>query len=340
VLKGKYILVAFLGAVALVSCQIDPALFEKEQALLDVPSHFPSIDFPEDNEFTESRWLLGKQLFYDQRLSQDNSVSCASCHKQDLAFADNTSFSPGVENRPGVRNSPSLANVAYHPYLTREGGVPTLEMQVLVPIQEHNEFGFNIIDIAKRLESDSNYSRLSKEAYDRPLDYFVITRAIATFERSLISGNSAYDMYLSKGDLSSLSKSQIAGMKLFQSNKTNCSSCHSGFNFTNYAFINNGLYKDYNDLGRKRLTGLEQDLALFKVPSLRNVELTAPYMHDGSISTLEEVIEHYNQGGTPHQNKHHLIKPLNLNDTEKAQLIAFLKSLTDKKFTTNINFKK
>ncbi|MBO6517206.1 MAG: cytochrome-c peroxidase [Bacteroidia bacterium] len=297
------------------------------------------MEFPEDNRFTPERWALGKALFYNKALSVDSSISCASCHKLDLAFADSLPTSPGVRQRAGVRNAPSLANVGYHPYLTREGGVPSLEMQALVPIQEHNEFDFNILSITERLKEDVDLVEMSQAAYDRDLDYFVLVRALATFQRSLISGNSAYDRYHFQGQSDAMSSSQLRGMELFNSDRTNCSKCHGGFNFTNYAFENNGLYNVYNDEGRKRLTNLNSDLARFKVPSLRNVEVTSPYMHDGAVSNLAEVIEHYDSGGFDHTNKSHLIKPLNLTKLEKADLLEFLNALTDHEFITNSKFR-
>ena len=298
---------------------------------LEIPLGFPDIDFPEDNAFTNLRWELGKKLFFDPILSKDSSISCATCHKPELAFADNLPTTPGILNRPGIRNSPSLANVGYAPYLLREGSVPTLEMQVLVPIQEHNEFNNNIVDISEKLNSIPEYVQLSNDAYDRNPDPFVITRAIAIFERSIISGNSAYDEYLN-GNKSALNASEIEGMNLFNSSRTNCSSCHSGLFFTNHAFENNGLYEIYADSGRMRFTNLESDRALFKVPSLRNVGITGPYMYDGSLAFLEDVIEHYNNGGNAHPNKNTQITPLHLTETEKRSLIAFLNSLTDYKF--------
>jgi len=325
----------------LVSCQKDNALntaFTVDEFAL--PTGFPTISYPEDNAFTTARWELGKKLFYDNILSVDTSINCSSCHKSALAFSDDVSFSNGVKKRPGTRNSPSLANVAYHPYLTREGGVPSLEMQVLVPIQEHNEFNFNIVDAGERLMQDSAYVAMSQEAYGRDPDYYVITRALANFERTLISGNSSYDKYTFQNQPNALTKDEKLGMNLFYSEKTNCSGCHSGFNFTNYSFENNGLYQEYPDEGRKRLTGKEEDEALFKVPSLRNIALTAPYMHDGSIASLDAIIEHYNTGGKSHYNKSDLIRPLHLTELEKGQLLAFLHSLTDHEFITNEKFKK
>ncbi|MBP8086619.1 MAG: cytochrome-c peroxidase [Saprospiraceae bacterium] len=308
-------------------------------ALMEIPDGFPSIDFPEENTFTQARWELGKKLFYDPVMSVAGTISCASCHKPGLAFSDHTPVSFGVEDRLGTRNAPSLANVAYQPYFLREGGVPTLEMQVLVPIQEHNEFDFNIVLLAEKLNTDTTYVKMAMNAYNRAPDAFVITRAIACFERSLLSGNSPYDQYIKNNNTNAMTDAQIRGMNLFFSERTNCSTCHSGFNFTNYAFENNGLYIQYADIGRMRLTLKEEDRALFKVPGLRNIEMTGPYMHDGSIQTLQQVIDHYQSGGMDHPHKNPILKPLDLTTPEQKDLIEFLKALTDDTFLTNPIFK-
>lgn len=304
-------------------------------ALGEIPKGFPAMPVPADNAFTQSRWELGKKLFFDPVLSVDGTKSCASCHLPAKAFSDETAVSFGVEERPGRRNTPSLANIGYHPYFTREGGVPTLEMQVLVPLQEEHEFDFNIVLAAERLQADRDYVRRSLAAYDRAPDAFVITRALACFERSLVSGSSAYDRYIIGEDASALSAAARRGMQLFFSAETACADCHAGFNFTDYSFANNGLYLAYADAGRRQLTGEETDEALFKTPSLRNVALTAPYMHDGSVQTLEEVVTHYNSGGQNHPNRSEKIRPLHLTDTEQADLAAFLRSLTDEGFVSN-----
>jgi cytochrome c peroxidase len=315
----------------LASCGVEPM---PQDALMQVPAGFPEPEFPADNEFSEARWTLGKQLFFDPILSRDSSISCASCHLPQFAFSDTVAFSPGVAGAAGVRNSPSLANVAYHPYFTREGGVPTLEMQILVPIQEHNEFDFHILLIAERLQQDNAYRQMSWEAYEREPDAFVITRALSVFERSLLSGNSPYDQF-ANGKTKALTAPEKRGMELFFSEKTQCASCHGGFNFTNYAFENNGLYEDYPDSGRFRLTGKPEDRARFKVPSLRNVGLTAPYMHDGALPSLEAVVAHYDQGGKNHPHKSPLVRPLGLTPKERDDLVAFLHSLTDYEFVQN-----
>lgn len=335
--------VILLGLVALQfsACKKDTAEnIEQTMPLPEItPLGFEDINFPDDNAYTQERWELGKALFFDPVLSKDSTVSCASCHNPSLAFSDNVAFSKGVEKKLGTRNSPTLTNIGFHPYFTREGGVPSLEMQVLVPIQEHNEFDFNILPIAERLNNNPAYISMSQAAYGRNPDPFVIVRAIATFERSLLSTNSAFDRYYFNKEQNALNESAKKGMQLFYSDKTNCSKCHSGFNFSNFAFENNGLYNNYKDEGRRRLTNKQEDFALFKVPTLRNVEVTAPYMHDGSLATLEKVIEHYNSGGKNNPQKSQYLQVLNLTETEKSQLVAFLKSLTDHEFNNNPKFK-
>lgn len=331
--------ILFILLVSLLACQKEKQEPAHQEPLLAIPPGFPKPSFPADNDLTPARWALGKKLFYDPILSRDSTLSCASCHHAAKAFSDTVAFSPGVGGLPGTRNAPTLANVAYQPYYLREGGVPTLEMQILVPIQEHNEFDFNILLIAERLLRDTGYVRMSREAYDRDPDPFVITRSIACFERTFISGQSRYDQYVFQGKNTALTAAEKRGMDLFFSQKTNCSQCHNGFNFSNYAFENNGLYADYSDPGRYRLTGLEIDRARFKVPTLRSVALTAPYMHDGSLPTLDSVVEHYNSGGKPHPNKSSLLYSLGLSAAEKADLVAFLRSLTDESFVNNPKFR-
>lgn len=312
---------------------------EQEFSLTRAPEGFPPIPFPPDNEFSQARWELGKRLFYDPVLSVDSSLSCGSCHHLELGFADDRAFSPGVENRPGVRNASALINLAYQPYYLREGGLTTLEMQILVPIQEENEFAHNIVDIAQELQQDSSYVRMSLEAYGRQPDAYVITRAISTFERTLVSGDSPYDRWMYQDCKTALTPSQDRGRQLFFSDKTNCSNCHGGLNFTNYDIENNGLYLNYADIGAMRFTNDSSDLGSFKIPTLRNIAVTAPYMHDGSILSLEAVVEHYDRGGSGHFNQNPLVRPLHLTADEKRDLVAFLESLTDPGFLSNEAFK-
>lgn len=333
-----YLLMALCGT-CWVSCTSQSTTPISETPLLQIPQGFPQPVFPADNAFTAERFALGKRLFYDPILSRDSSISCASCHQQALAFSDGLPIAKGIENRIGMRNAPTLVNVVYHPYYLSEGGVPSLEMQSQVPIEEHNEFDYNIVLVAERMKRDSSYVKQSRVAYSREPDAFVITRAIACFERALISGNSPYDQYALQGKTNALNAAELRGKDLFFSQRLACSSCHSGFNFTDYDFKNNGLYEVYQDPGRYRLTHKDSDSALFKTPSLRNIALTAPYMHDGSFPTVEAVIEHYNSGGKAHPHKSPLIKPLNLSNQEKQDLVAFLRALTDRSFLDNPNFR-
>lgn len=297
----------------------------KEESVELKSNIYPKISYPKGNEYTKERYFLGEKLFFDPVLSKDSSMSCASCHKPNLYFADTISFTPGIKGRAAKRNVPSLFNVAFQPYLLREGGVPTLEMQVLVPIQEENEFNHNIVDIANQLKSDSVYNELSIKAYGREVDAYVITRSISNYERELVSFNSKYDKFLRNEVTFTLD--EIAGQKLFFSDEIGCKNCHGGILFTDFSFANNGLYEQYIDKGRYRLTNDSNDIGKFKVPSLRNVAMTKPYMHDGSFKTLEAVLEHYSSGVKKHHNNK--LAPLNLSEKEKKQIIAFLNTLTE-----------
>tara|TARA_B110000977_G_scaffold34937_1_gene46706 strand:- start:392 stop:1375 length:984 start_codon:yes stop_codon:yes gene_type:complete len=320
----------FLPLLCILSCEVDDQINTPFHLL--VPKGFPEVNIPNDNQLTVERINLGKKLFYDPILSRDSSISCNSCHLQEFAFTDANKTSIGIEGRPGKRNAMSLANVAYANFLQRESGVPTLEMQVLVPIQEHNEMDFNIVAVAEKMNEDPNYRKLSYDAYGKLPDAFVITRAIAAFERTFLSGNSKYDT-------NQLSEPEQRGMALFFSDSLACSSCHGTFLFTNQQPENNGLYEQYTDSGRYILTGLQEDIGRFKTPTLRNIELTSPYMHDGSLSSLEEVIAHYESGGMNHVNQSAMLKGFTLTETEREELIVFLNSLTDYEFTQNAFFK-
>ncbi|MFT7158260.1 MAG: cytochrome c peroxidase [Parvicella sp.] len=279
---------------------------------------------------------LGKQLFYDPILSRDSSVSCATCHKQKLAFTDGLKVGVGIRGQKLTRNSPTLTNVINRPYLLIDGVNPSLESQVLVPISEHKEFDFHVLLAVDRLNKIKKYSTLSIMAYGLEINPKILTSAIAEFERTLVSYNSPYDKYIG-GDKNALTASQIRGEDLFL-NTLYCAKCHNGSDFTNDALTNNGLYKVYSDIGRMRMTENEKDRAIFKVPTLRNIEVTAPYMHNGSFTSLLDVIRHYEEGGKDNKNQSQLIQPFTLTNQEEIDLVNFLNSLTDTEFLSNPKF--
>ena len=330
----KKFLVISIISFLVIACSRQDLTFTTFPEIMAIPPGYPDIQAPADNVYTLARWTLGKRLFHDPIMSSDKSISCASCHNQVNAFSDHVSLSEGVHKRLNTLNTPTLTNIAYNPYFTSAGGVSTLEKHVLVPVQEHNEFDFNMLLIVERIKDDPTYVELSKQSYDRLPDAYVITRAIACYERSLLSFESEFDKY-NMGKTDAMGVSAKRGMDLFYSDKTQCSSCHSGINFTDYSFKNNGLYKDYQEEGRLKLTGNEEDRGLFKVPTLRNIERTAPYMHDGSMADLNSVIRHYESGGLPHKNRSEHIRPFSLTGDERKDLIQFLKSLTDENFVSN-----
>lgn len=289
-----------------------------------------------EKDSMEYRVELGKNLFFDPILSRDSTISCATCHKQELAFTDGLERSKGIRGQIVSRNSPTLTNVGNRKHLLWDGVNPSLESQVGVPVQEHTEFDFNILLIVDRLNRESKYVELSKKGYGTEITEWVFLNAIASFERTLISNNSPYDKFLA-GNESALSPSQKRGKELFFE-KLHCAQCHNGPDFTNEAFTNNGLYEVYADTGRMRLTEKEVDRGIFRVPTLRNVAVTGPYMHNGSIQTLTEVIAHYESGGKNHPGKSAILKPFTLSDDEKIDLIHFLESLTDSTFLQNPDF--
>lgn len=292
------------------------------------------LPFPEDNPMTAEKIALGRQLFFDKRLSDDNTIACVDCHDPKRAFTDGKSRSTGVRGGTTERNAPSLLNSAWLPRVMFDGELKTLEMQVIVPIQEHSEMSSDMLQLIKELRAVPAYEAAAQRIYGRTFDPWVLTRSISAFERSLVSQNSAYDRYYS-GDSSALTASEKRGLKLF-TEELYCAKCHPGPHFTTYAAENNGLYADYGkDQGRYRIDGKDENRGRFKIPSLRNIVLTAPYMHDGSFATLEEVIGHYGRGGKGHVNQSKTIVPFQLSEHELNDLLNFFESLTDTSYLRN-----
>lgn len=304
---------------------------QSDSSVLDIPIDFPTRPEPEDNVMTVERVELGRALFYDPRLSRTGLISCASCHLQAHGFSDPNRTSLGVDGLTGTRNAPALSNEAWNTSYFWDGGVPSLEIQAVGPIKNPLEMDMTLADVNALLASDADIAARFQAAYGEGPSERTLPRALASFVRSLVSGNSPFDR-LRRGDSQALTDAAQRGRAIFEGERGQCTHCHVGFNFTNNAFRNNGTRPDDPDPGRQRLTLKDSDFGKFRVPSLRNVAVSAPYMHDGSLTTLAAVVDHYDQGGSGHPNTDPTLHPLGLSDDEKAELIAFLESLTDDAF--------
>lgn len=290
---------------------------------------FSAIPSPADNPLSEEKIQLGKKLFFDKQLSRDGSISCASCHTPEFAFTDRKKVSEGVAGGKTERNSPSILNSAYLKTVMFDAHLTSLEMQVIVPIQEHVEMDMKMGDLIERLRNIPEYQEAARKIFNRDFDAWVLTRSIAAFERSLISSNSPFDRYYYQKENNAISPEAKRGWQIF-SEKLYCTQCHPAPYFTNFNAESNGLYPDYApDHGRFRIFHDTADMGKFKVPSLRNIELTFPYMHDGSMNSIDEILDHYMKGGEDHFNKSKIIKPFKLSTQERRDLKAFLISLTD-----------
>lgn len=341
----------------------------------NLPAKLPKPVVPADNPMTTEKVELGRYLFYEKRLSITGQHSCASCHDQKRAFSDSNSIAIGATGEKHPRNSMSLANVAYNPVLTWANPLMTrLETQALVPLFGEHPIELGMVgkedQILSMLRQDPQYKARFAKAFGSGDVITVgnLVKAIASFERSLISFDSSYDRYRFGGERTAISDSAKRGEKLFHSERLECFHCHGGFNFSDstkherlafseISFHNTGLYNidgkgafPPQNTGVYEITRQSSDMGRFRAPTLRNIALTAPYMHDGSIATLEEVIEHYRVGGRTIQTgeyagvgrsnpfKSHFISGFELTEAEKQDLLAFLRSLTDEAFTKNPAF--
>jgi cytochrome c peroxidase len=341
----------------------------------DLPAHFAEPVVPDDNPMSFLKVQLGRLLFYDTRLSSDGSMSCGSCHQQELAFTDGQAVSSGVTGEQTPRGSMSLANIAYASKLTWANPlIERLEHQAQIPMfgEEPVEMGWGgrEKELLQGLAVDEEYQKLFARVFSDADPLFTvenITRAIASFERTLISGNSRYDRFVN-GDKTALSKTEQLGLDLFLSERLECFHCHAGFTFTDSvdhtgmplpeaSYHNTGLYNlDGNgaypaaNTGVFAISGEPLDMGSFKAPTLRNIAVTAPYMHDGSIETLEGVLDHYGAGGrhiasggnagrgSENPLKSQFVPGFVLNSEEKLAVLAFLSSLTDEAFLTDPRF--
>ena len=306
----------------------------QDQTPPPVPLGLPPVQWPADNPYTHEKAELGKLLYFDPRLSSDATVSCASCHAPEKGYTDCAPVSTGIKQQKGGRSAPTVINRAYTTLQFWDGRASSLEEQakwpLANPIEMTNEQEADKAHDAAmgRLRQIPGYVALFEKAYgDRTVTLDQVAKAIATFERTVVSGNAPYDRYKA-GETKAMTTAQVNGMKLFFG-KARCDSCHLGFNFSDESFMNIGIGWEKGepaDLGRFKVTGREEDKGAFKTPTLRDIPLTGPYMHDGSMATLEEVVEHYNQGGIKNPYLSQSMKPLGLTDEEQADLIDFLKN--------------
>ena len=302
------------------------------------PYGFPDMIIPEDNPMTFEGVELGRKLFNDPILSANNTLACINCHMPESSFSDPNQLSTGIDGFLGNRNSSALINLGWSSSFNWDGSSTTLEEQAFEPITNSLEMHNSWNNVENTLNQDEEYLLLFKQAYN--IDYIDSTHvvmAIAQFERTLISNNSKFDKY-SRGE-EVFTKSELNGFAIFNSEKGDCFHCHGTSLFTDNLFHNNGLdVEPFLDLGLGKITENTSDNGKFKTPTLRNIEVSAPYMHDGRFATLEKVIEHYDSGGHFSSTVDPLMKKLgvglNLTNQEKSDLIAFLKTLTDYDYIT------
>lgn len=301
-----------------------------------LPPGFPPPRVPPDNPMSGEKVALGRRLFYDARLSGNGTQACASCHRQEHAFTDSRPRAVGSTGETHPRGAMSLANAAYSVSLTwLDAGHAKLEDQLLVPMfgEKPMEMGLkgHEKEALARLEADPLYSRLFAAAFPddaEPVSLLNVRKAIASFVRTIISGDSPYDRLVWKDDRGALSEPARRGMALFFSERLSCSKCHSGFTFSGPAVWEGGpkIEPTFHDNGLG---------ARFRAPTLRNVAVTAPYMHDGRFATLEEVVDHYAKGGTASPGRSPLVRGFSITEAEKGDLVEFLKSLTDQELLRN-----
>jgi cytochrome c peroxidase len=335
---GLFFSTAIIIALAIGSCRREEFVFseDNQSSKVEVPFGLPPIPWPENNPYTKAKAELGRLLYFDKRLSADGTVSCATCHNLPCGYSDCRSVAIGIANAKGTRHSPTIINSAYLQVLFWDGRAATLEEQCKGPIANPKEMAKekNAHEAHERCEEKVSeiegyrdiFHKVFGEGDTVTIDN--ITKAIATFERTILSGNSPYDRYLANIP-NSLTKQQEHGLLVFR--KSKCINCHLGVNLadpTHFFNIGVGMDKENPDLGRYAITKDEKDWGAFKVPTLREVELTGPYMHDGSLKTLREVVDFYDKGGIPNKNLHRFIHPLNLSKEDKEALIAFLQSLS------------
>lgn len=323
----------------------DETIVINKELTLEIPTNFPDVTYDlAKNPITERGFELGKKLFYDGKLSSNGFISCGFCHEQRYAFTHHGhQFSHGINDLEGTRNAPAIQNVAFMNEFAWDGATSHLDLFPIIPITNEVEMGETMTSVMQKLTADSEYQQLFTEAFDNhEVNSENMLKALSQFMLMMVSANSRYDKYVRGEAGADFNNTEIYGLQVFQQK---CASCHATDLFTDDAFRNNGLptYPGINDIGRAEVTGSSNDLYKFKVPSLRNVSLTAPYMHDGRFGSLESVLNFYSNGIQDSETLDPLLKQngqlgIALTDTEKTALLAFLKTLTDDEYINDERF--
>lgn len=344
----KKIIVCCCVSLAVVSCKVDPKIatpLPADNLVLNVPEGWPQPRYNfEENPITQDRFILGRALFYEPMLSVTNSISCGTCHQDFAAFANKGHITShgvvvdGVE-REGTRNSPGLFNLAWHSSFMYDGGSSHIELQPIAPITNTLEMAEQIPTVVSKLQSSQKYRSLFKSAYgDENITGQRLLKSLAQFMGLITSSNSKFDYYKRHEKNVQLSPEELKGYSLFQAN---CASCHKEPLFSDFEFRSNGLSISpvYKDSGRAHVTSLPQDRYKFKTPSLRNIALTDPYMHDGRFATLEQCLDHYTNPAKHTENLDPLlVSPLPLSPQDKKDIISFLHTLSDFEMTKDTRF--
>jgi cytochrome c peroxidase len=322
---------------------------------IPIPPLFPQMVIPSDNPTTQEGVLLGRFLFYDPIMSRDSSISCATCHKQELSFTDGLDKSIGIDGKVGKRSSMSLANIGFaNRGLFWDGRVSSLEIQALHPVEDPNEMDEKWPNVIRKLQVHPTYQQMFRKAFgiknNKEITKEMVAKALAQFQRTMVSAGSKYDKFI-RQEILDLDNDEFEGMSMFNDNSggalkdAGCAHCHSPVLFTADNYFNNGLLTDEQQAmtqTRFNLTGFNSDMGKFRAVSLRNIALTAPYMHDGRKTSLDAVIEHYSTGGVASANRDGLIPEhgtIPTSASEKDKLIKFLNTLTDTAFINNPAFK-
>ena len=311
-----------LGLIVAAACSVAEG---GESVTYKVPKGLSKLDIPENNPLTDAKVELGKQLYFDPRLSSDNSVSCATCHDPNKGWSNGEAVATGIRGQKGGRSAPTIINAAYQDFQFWDGRAHLLEGQALGPIQNPIEMDMKLEELCQKLNKIPGYRQQFQSIYGSDATPEAVAKSIACFERTVLSGDAPYDRFKA-GDKNALSEAAQRGMDVFF-NTAHCSACHVGSSFTDGAFHNLGVGIDDKtpDLGREAQTQLLGDRGSFKTPTLREIARTAPYMHDGRLKTLEDVVEYYDKGGTPNPQLDEEIYPLKLTAQQKADLVTFLK---------------